>query len=173
MEITAKTKLFDLLAQYPALEDKIIHIAPPFKNLTNPVLRRTVGKLATVEKAAQIGNIDVLSFVNLLRREAGQPELPASGEDYAEQAYQASADDPQWIHGEPQFVVNGTEMLTRGEVPLNKVNEHLGQLTAGRFILLVTNFAPTPMIEALQKQNRSVYHKVDTQDKQRHLTYIQ
>ncbi len=75
MEITAKTKLMDLLNEYPQLEEKIIQAAPAFKNLKNPILRRTVGQLATVEKVAQIGNLDVFTFVNLLRRETGQAEF--------------------------------------------------------------------------------------------------
>jgi uncharacterized protein (DUF2249 family) len=69
------------------------------------------------------------------------------------------ASDPDWIAGEPQYTVNGTELLQRGEVPLGRVNELLGKLEAGRYILLVTNFEPTPIIEAMQKQNRRVFHQ--------------
>jgi len=173
MEITRKTKLFDLLNEYPSLEEKIIHIAPPFKNLTNPVLRRTVGKLATVEKVAQVGNIDVLSFINLLRREAGQVELADGGDDPAPSTYQPGKDDPEWILGQPQFVVNGTEMLTRGEVPLNKVNELLQKLEPGGYLLLLTQFHPSPMMEAVRKQNRRVFHKLDEQVPNQHLTFFQ
>jgi hypothetical protein len=52
MEITSHTKLLELLNEYPALEEQIINIAPPFKNLKNPVLRRTVGQLATLAQVA-------------------------------------------------------------------------------------------------------------------------
>jgi len=59
MEITSQSKLYDVLAAYPELEAQIVKIAPPFKNLKNPVLRRTVGRIATLEKVAQIGGMDV------------------------------------------------------------------------------------------------------------------
>ena len=172
MEINGKTKLLDLLERYPHLEEKIIDVAPPFKNLKNPVLRKTVGRLATVEKAAQIGNIDALAFVNLLRREAGLPEVAPGVEGDTLPDYQAGADDPDWLHGQPQFVVNGSEMLARGEVPLNRINELLQQLKPDGYLLLLTNFTPTPMIEAVSKQGRQVFHKVDARDPQQHYTFI-
>ena len=57
MEITSQSKLFDVLEAYPFLEEQIVNIAPPFQNLKNPVLRRTVGKIATLEKVAQVGGM--------------------------------------------------------------------------------------------------------------------
>ncbi|MEJ5203056.1 MAG: DUF1858 domain-containing protein [Anaerolineales bacterium] len=173
MEITAKSKVQDVLTAFPALEEKIIQLAPPFKNLTNPVLRRAVGRLATLEKVAQIGNMDVLELVNQLRREVGQPELKSGKEAVLFTQFAPDAGDPDWIMGEPQYIVNGTEMLARGEVPLNRVNELLVQLAPGGYILLLTNFKPAPMIEAIAKQNRRVYHKVDPRDSQLHLTFFQ
>lgn len=170
MEITSKTKLFDVLEAHPFLEEQIIKIAPPFQNLKNPVLRRTVGRLATIEKVAQVGGLNVTQLVNTLRRAVGQEELAAEP-NLVVQVPQ-STDDPDWISGEPQFTVNGTEMLQRGEVPLGRVNELLGQLEQGRYLLLVTNFDPTPIHDAMQKQSRMVFHKVHPGNKQQHLTYI-
>jgi hypothetical protein len=171
MEITSHTKLFDLLKEYPALEEQIIDIAPPFKNLKNPVLRRTVGQLATLAQVAQIGNIDVTELVNTLRHAVGQPELRADA-DAKIIVPAKSAGDPDWIVGEPQFMVNGIELLRQGEVPLQRINELLGSLSADRFILLVTDFEPTPMLDAMQKQNRRVFHKPHPEKPGQFLTYI-
>ncbi len=171
MEINARSKLLDILEAYPELEEQIIKIAPPFQNLKNPVLRRTVGKLATLEKVAQIGGLDVNQLVNTLRRAVGQGELNAepSAPQFSEIPRQA--DDPAWISGEPQFIVNGSELLERGEVPLVHVNQLLPKLETGRYLVVVTDFEPLPMIEAMQKQNRKVFHKVV--DGNQHLTFIQ
>ena len=173
MEITSQSKLFDVLEAYPFLESQIVNIAPPFQNLKNPVLRRTVGKIATLEKVAQVGGMDVSKLVNILRRAVGQEELQT--ESSASPAFEIPRfdGDPEWIAGEPQFTVNGTEMLQRGEVPLGKVNELLRQLEAGSFILLVTNFEPLPILEAMQKQNRRVFHKTHTETPAQWLTFIQ
>jgi len=172
MEITLTSKLFDVLEAYPELEAQISGIAPPFKNLSNPVLRRTVGKIATIEKVAQIGGMDADRLVNTLRRAVGQAELKPGTASELKVEVPAAAGDPDWISGEPQFTLDGTGMLQRGEVPLGKVNELLGTLDSGRYLLLVTDFEPAPIIEAMQKQNRTVFHKVNPRDEKQHLTFI-
>jgi len=173
MEITSQTKLFDLLEIYPELEAQIMNIAPPFQNLKNPVLRRTVGKIATLEKVAQIGGMDAGKLVNTLRRAVGQQELGAEAASGLVIEIPRAVEDPEWAAGEPQFTVNGTELLQRGEVPLGRVNELLGKLEHGRFILLVTNFEPSPILDAMQKQNRRVFHKIHPAAPGQHLTFIQ
>lgn len=173
MEITLQSKLFDVLEAYPELEVQIINIAPPFQNLKNPVLRRTVGKIATLEKVAQVGGMDAGKLVNTLRRAVGQAELTEEAAVNLTVEIPRVADDPAWIAGEPQFTVNGAELLQRGEVPLGRVNELLGKLEAGRYILLVTNFEPTPILDAMQKQNRKIFHKPNLNDPTQHLTFIQ
>lgn len=173
MEITSQSKLFDVLEAYPQLESQIINIAPPFQNLKNPVLRKTVGKIATLEKVAQIGGMDVDKLVNTLRRAVGQDELGAEAASPFTVTIPRLRDDPDWIAREPQFTINGTEMLQHGEVPLGRVNELLGQLEAESYILLVTNFEPIPILEAMQKQSRKVFHKSHPDDPSQWLTFIQ
>jgi len=168
MEITATTKLFDVLKEYPSLEEKIIGIAPPFKNLKNPVLKRTVGKLATIEKVALIGEQDVNGFVNTLRREVGQPELGAQKETLP--TWQKG--EPEWIKNQPVETVNGTEMLSSGVHPLAHVNQVMQSLQTGQCILLKTNFKPIPLIEAMEKQNYEVYTKTAEDQPDLYYTFI-
>lgn len=172
MNITSKSKLLDVLTAYPTLEDQIVHIAPPFKNLKNPVLRKTVGSLATLETVAQIGGMDASRLVNTLRRFVGQDELSEETNPKVNVERLRSSADPDWIAGEPQFIVNGTELLERGEVPVGRVNELIGQLSPDRFILLLTNFEPSPIIGAMQKQNRKIFTKVSFENPNEHLTFI-
>lgn len=172
MEISSQSKLLDVLSAYPFLEAQIMNIAPPFKNLTNPVLRRTVGKLATIEMVAKVGGLDVDRLVDTLRQAAGQPALEANPVPVLLTSIPRSADDAQWIAGQPQFTLDGTALLARGEVPLAKVNELLRQLEPGRFLLLVTHFEPTPILDALQKQGRRVLHKPPPEGETQHWTFI-
>ena len=172
MEITAKTKLIDVLNEYPQLEEQIIQAAPAFKNLKNPILRRTVGRMATVEKVVQIGGLDLTTFINLLRRQVGQLELVPPDLVIPAMDDRPMMVEPEWTKGEPQFVVDGKAMLASGGVPVNRVNELLLQLEAGQFLLLITDFEPTPMIDAVKLQKREAYHKVDPMDTTRHLTYF-
>ncbi|MFZ5807641.1 MAG: hypothetical protein ACOY16_00015 [Chloroflexota bacterium] len=117
--------------------------------------------------------MDVNKLVNTLRRAVGQEELAADSADrFTIEIPPLAEDDPSWIAGEPQFIVNGIELLRRGEVPLGKVNELLTQLDPDRYILLVTDFEPTPIMEAMQKQNRCVYHRIGPDNETQHLTFI-
>jgi len=172
MEIRRLSKLFDVLEAYPELEAQIMNIAPPFKSLKNPVLRQTVGKLATLEKVAQVGGMDPDRLVNTLRRAVGQAELSPEHAARLVLDLQRKEQDPEWVSGEPEFIVNGTELLQQGEVPLGRVNELLGQLAPGRFLLLVTNFEPSPILEAMRKQERRVFHKTSGANQEQHLTFI-
>lgn len=172
MEITGSSKLLDVLQAYPELEEQLINIAPPFKNLKNPVLRRTVGSLVNLNKVAQIGGMDATRLVNTLRRHVGQSELLEASGQIKKVEIPRTTEDPDWISGEPQFVVNGTQLLQQGEVPLGKVNQLLTQLSPNRYLLLLTNFSPTPIMDAVQKQNMRVFSKVNPQKADEFLTFI-
>lgn len=173
MDITAQSRLLDLLDAFPELEEQIIHIAPVFKNLKNPVLRRTVGRLATLEKVAEIGGVDAVNMVNTLRLAVGQAELAPEAAPVLNIPRTPVEDDPSWTQGEPQFTVDGTDMLRRGEVPLGRINDLLTGLVPGGYVLLVTDFEPTPILEAMAKQGRSVHHRLDAGGSGQHLTFIQ
>ncbi len=57
MTITPKTTVHTLLKEYPFLLDFLAAYHPEFKKLTNPVLRRTVGRMATLDTVAEQGNV--------------------------------------------------------------------------------------------------------------------
>ncbi|MBT4095990.1 MAG: DUF1858 domain-containing protein, partial [Nitrospinaceae bacterium] len=57
--IEPSSKVGELLEHYPELEDVLIGMAPPFKKLKNPLLRKSVGKVATLRQAAAVGRISV------------------------------------------------------------------------------------------------------------------
>lgn len=75
LPIHPETKVGALLDAYPELEAVLISIAPAFEKLRNPILRRTVAKVATLEQAARIGGVRVRDLVNQLRQAAGQTSL--------------------------------------------------------------------------------------------------
>jgi len=64
MTIDPKTKVNDLLNQYPFLKDFLIRINPEFKMLDNPFMRKTVGRIASLNKAAMIGGMDVKKLLD-------------------------------------------------------------------------------------------------------------
>jgi len=63
MELNAGTKIDDLLREYPFLMEFLAARSPKFKLLESAVMRKTVGKVATVSQAASIGGIEVQALL--------------------------------------------------------------------------------------------------------------
>jgi uncharacterized protein len=57
LTLTPKTTVHTLLKEYPFLLDYLAEYHPEFKKLTNPVLRKTVGRMATLDTVAQQANV--------------------------------------------------------------------------------------------------------------------
>ena len=64
MTITPKTTIHTLLKEYPFLLDFLAGYHPEFKKLTNPVLRRTMGRMATLDTVAEQGNVPLNQLMN-------------------------------------------------------------------------------------------------------------
>ena len=81
MELNAKTKIDDLLKQYPFLLDFLITLSPHFKNLKNPLIRKTMGKVATLKQAADIGGLDIEGLISALTAEIDKQTVTDAGSD--------------------------------------------------------------------------------------------
>ncbi len=66
-EITLDTKIADLLNNYNGMKDILISINPKFKKLNNPILRRTVAKVANIKQAAVVGGMKPIELLNKIR----------------------------------------------------------------------------------------------------------
>jgi hypothetical protein len=140
--ITPKTKVLELIETYPQLEDVLIEYAPAFKNLKNPVLRRTVAKIATLQQAAAIGGVKTEELINRLRKEIGQELI--TGEAGTQYNYKK----PEWFTEEKIINrFNASEMLAKGEHPVNQVLADLNQLDEGKIYQLIAPFLTAPLID--------------------------
>ncbi len=57
MRLSSKTKLADLLQKYPFLLNFLADLSPKFSKLKSPIMRKTVGKVATLQQVAGFGGI--------------------------------------------------------------------------------------------------------------------
>ncbi len=69
MDLSSKTKVNDLISRYPFLKDFLIKVNPEFKMLDNPFMRKTVGRIASIGKAAMIGGMDAKKLLDDLAGE--------------------------------------------------------------------------------------------------------
>lgn len=58
MELSLKSKINDIINKYPFIKDYLITLSPEFKLLESPFMRRTIGRMATISRAAMIGGIE-------------------------------------------------------------------------------------------------------------------
>jgi TusA-related sulfurtransferase len=164
-EITPKTKTNDLLNAYPQLEAFLMQLNPKYKKLKNPILRRTVAKIATLTQVAKIGGYETLDLVNRLREEVGQPPL---NETDIEESREEEA--PSWIQREPKIIVDANKLLDDEKNPLAEVSRELKKLGGGEILLRESDFLPSPLIDTFKEQGYEVYAR-ETNEKT-FVTYI-
>lgn len=163
--ITPKTKVFELIETYPELEDILIEIAPAFKKLKNPVLRKTVAKIATLQQAAAIGNVKTEELINRLRKEVGQNNVDNDIDN------QYNYKKPEWFTEKKiKESLNASEMLAAGEQPVNQVIADLKKLEPGDIYQLKAPFLTAPIID--KATSLGLLHWVDKKSDEEFLIYF-
>ncbi len=154
LQIQPSTKVAQLLDAYPELEDVLVRMAPPFKKLRNPILRRSIAKVASLKQASVVGRLDLTSMINQLREVVGQAPL-GSTEVVSEEEYLGTA--PDWFDascvgkalddrdGDPDVMA-----ITRVLSALKEVGEH-------QAVELTTTFLPAPGIDAARAKGLLVW----------------
>lgn len=145
-DITPDIKVAALLKEYPELEEVLIGIAPAFKKLRNPVLRRTVAKITSLRQAARVGSVSIGELVNKLRVAAGQEEPWA--EDGEETA--AAEGRPSWVDDAEVETFDARETIEAGGHPLPQAMSGVDKLEPGQAYAIVTPFLPAPMIDKIK-----------------------
>ena len=146
--ISPKTKVLALIEAYPQLENTLISYVPAFEKLRNPVLRKTVARIATLQQAAVIGNVKVEELINVLRKEVGQDLISGAAEQ------EINAVMPVWYN--PALVKQEADirpMLAAGEQPVNQVMADLNKLEPGVIFRVIAPFVPAPLIEKATSLN--------------------
>lgn len=86
MKLTPQTKVNDLITKFPFIKDYLMELNPHFQALDNPLLRKTVGRFATLGKAAMIGGMDInillAKIAEEIKRQTGE-DLEISGKEQA------------------------------------------------------------------------------------------
>ena len=159
LQITPGTKIGELLDAYPELEDALVSWVPAFSKLKNPILRKTVAKVATVEQAAALGSIPVRDLVQRLRTTVGQPELGCPGASaLTVLSNESAAPRPDWIeNGRIVARIDADAMLAKGEHPVGETRKAVAALQAGEIVLLTASFRPVPLIDMFTRSGMHVW----------------
>ena len=153
VEIGPSTTVHELLNAYPELEEKLISIAPPFKKLKNPLLRRSVAKVATIKHISSVGNIELTELINKLREEVGQSE---TDESYEDEVYFLS--QPEWFTTDRIAIsIVEDEVEDKDKMTLVTVLRGAKKVKKGEIIELITTFLPAPGIDMMRTKGYSVW----------------
>ena len=158
LAITPSTKVAALLDCYPQLEDVLIEIAPPFKKLKNPILRKSVAKVASLRQAAAAGGVPVDELVNKLRTVVGQAAL--DGIEVEVDSYRT--EQPDWFHRERIRESIDERKSDPDKMPLVGLVHAARGLKQGEIVELITTFLPAPGIDIMREQGYLVWS--DTED---------
>ncbi len=91
-DINLKTKIWEILEEHPELEEEFLTISPAFAKLKNPILRRTIAKITTLEQAASIAGIPAPELLRKLLIAAGHTSDNTSGNSAGHYAGNTSDD---------------------------------------------------------------------------------
>lgn len=153
LDITPQTLVGDLLKNHPELEDKLIEIAPVFKKLKNPILRKTVARVTTLKQAAVVGNVSLAKMINELRKETGLEQTSEIDE-----LFESIKEKPNWVD-ENKIIkkYDAREDLENGIQPAAKVTKDILHLSNDEIYLLVTPFVPAPLIKIMEDKGFETY----------------
>lgn len=149
VDINADTRVARLLDDYPELEQPLMDIAPEFKKLKNPVLRKTIARVTSLKQAAAIAGISASDLVGRLRIVAGLPALePDEG-----QQQDHMGPRPDWLQQQPVHQqYDASPVIRAGNMPLAKIMEDLDKLPSGKLYLLTTPLLPAPLLDKARQK---------------------
>lgn len=149
LDINAQTKIGELLKAYPQLEEVLLRLSPSFGKLKNPVLRKTIGRIASLRQAAEIGCLNVGEMISTLRTAVGMDESYVNTDLSDEQ----QVSKPKWIDtANVSLTFDASDIIKNGGSPMKSIMEKAGQLHIGEVLLLITPFQPIPIIELLNSK---------------------
>ncbi|MFU8844762.1 MAG: DUF1858 domain-containing protein [Bacteroidales bacterium] len=153
--ITPKTRVSEILETYPELEEALTEMTPVFKKLKNPMLRRTIARVTSLQQAAAVGEIPVETVVNKLRSLTGQDKL----EGLTEASTNAN-DLPSWF--DPKKIrktFDAREIIAGGGHPLTDVLRDLHGWNGDDIYEFVTPFLPAPLLDKVRELGFNVWTK--------------
>lgn len=145
--ITPDTKVARLLEDYPQLEQVLIEVSPMFSKLRNPVLRRTIARVTSLSRAAEVAGISARDLVVRLREAAGLEvgDVTNANGEAATEDRQAPWVDPDCL----RWTVDADALLSSGKEPVSEVMRRSHELGPQDQGLVRSSFRPAPLLEML------------------------
>ncbi len=152
--IRLEDRISSVLARDPRMLDVLLATSPTFSHLRNPIMRKTMAKLATVEHAARVAGIDAQQLVARLN-------AALNGEDW-QAAAGATSQAPAPGSTVPAVVAQATDAntvdcdvrddLRKGQEPFQRIMGAAVRVQPGQLLKLRAIFEPAPLYAVLGKK---------------------
>lgn len=155
LDINLQTKVAEMLDYYPQLEEVLLELSPSFAKLKNPILRKTIARIATLKQISEIAKLDPGEMISTLRRHAN---LCAPNVESIELSN--FAPQPEWI--DENRVIKTFDVcpiLNEGKSPMKQIIDETHSLGTGQILKLITPFVPSPIIDILEKKGNRCWSK--------------
>jgi Domain of unknown function (DUF1858) len=164
--ITKDTRVAELLRDYPETEELLINMAPPFKKLRNPLLRRSVARVATLSQAAVVARLPARVLVDRLRAAVGQPPLEGNDDDDIDYL----GPRPDWFDEAAVVTVLDESQLDPDVMPINPLLRAAKELAYGEIVQLVTSHVPAPGIDVMRRKGYLIWTTAHGQEVRTYFT---
>ena len=158
--ITPDTKVGVLLDRYPHIEEALISMSPAFAKIRNPVLRKTIAKVATLRQVAKVGGIPLAALINGLRSELGHESVV---QEKCNESGRAAS--PPWL--DRSAIVGSLDVrpvIDAGRNPMGDVRKRLNSLAEGEIFELIAPFVPAPLIDQTRARGFKAWSEERDQD---------
>jgi len=147
--VRSTDRVRDVIARDLRLIDLFVSFSPHFERLRNPVMRRVVAGMVTVEQAATIGGVPTATVLDALNAALGI--APAAATDTSD----ATPTPPSTMHRRPSdrivVEVDVREDLRAGREPFLRIMSALR--TVGDDLLRIrATFEPVPLVSVLAQR---------------------
>lgn len=158
MVIRADERVADVLRRDEHLVEVFAAAAPAFERLRNPLMRRTMARLVTVEQAARIGGLEPEALLSRLNAALGDAEASPSAAQTPPEAVWASdradAMPPALRAWAAADIVDldVRDDLRNGIEPFSRIMSARRALAPGQLLRLRAIFEPVPLYAVMAKQ---------------------
>lgn len=157
MNISATTKISELIKANPASIEAIVTINKHFEKLRNPILRKILASRVTIADASKIGGCTVNDFFNKLIPlgfSIAPDTIPITNSTIAGNQRPAFM---QKIDSGIIITLDVRADLASGIDPFQRIMDTLSSLSEDNFLLIINTFEPIPLINVLKKKGFEYY----------------
>lgn len=157
MNISATTKISELIKANPACIDAIVTINKHFEKLRNPILRKILASRVTIADASKIGGCTVTDFFNKLIPlgfSIAPDTIPITNNPITDGQRPSFM---QKIDSGNTITLDVRADLASGKDPFQRIMDTLPSLSLYNFLLIINTFEPVPLINVLKRKGFEYY----------------